>query len=86
MNNSERITRLEQDLRTLAAEHEALQQISATLFSALPMPPETMRALLTLSYDSMHRQMEARGESAAYRKEAAECHDTLSAAILGDMR
>ena len=82
MTNEERITRLEKDFVQLAAETEALHQISAALFASLPLPPETVRAVLTLSYDSMRRQMEARGENQDYQREAARCHDALSRSIL----
>jgi hypothetical protein len=82
MTDSERITRLEQEALRLATEHEALYQVSAALLAALPFPPQTVRALLTASYDSMRRQLEGRDESAVFQQQAAECHDTLSKMIL----
>lgn len=82
MNIEQRLERLEDAHRALAAQHTALMSICRVIMPLIEADPTTVKRLLTTAYDAYGEHMSNSGQDAEYQADVRAGIDLLSKPIL----
>lgn len=82
MNLNERLTRLEDAHRALAAEHIALDIISSAMLPLIDVDPALLRVMFLTIYDTMTELMQEHAHDDEFQADVRRRLDMLSSAIL----
>lgn len=83
MEIEERMEKIEDAHRAMAAQHMALQQICLVMLPLISAPEPLIRNVLLLAYDNLTECMDNNGIDGIYQQDARAKIDALIAVILG---